>query len=57
MSQGDVEAMCRSVKKAVIERAMKAEMSDHLGYEPGESKPSGQLNQRNGVSGKNRDHR
>lgn len=31
---------------------MKAEMSEHLGYESGESKPAGQPNQRNGVSGK-----
>ena len=40
MTQGEVEAMCRSLKKAVIERAMGAEMSDHLGYEPGEAKPA-----------------
>jgi transposase-like protein len=52
MTQGDLETMFRSLKKAVIERAMKAEMSDHLGYEPGESKPVGQPNQRNGISGK-----
>jgi putative transposase len=52
MTQGDLETMFRSLKKAVIERAMKAEMSDHLGYESGESKPAGQVNQRNGVSGK-----
>lgn len=45
-------AMFRSLKKAVIERAMKAEMSEHLGYECGESKPAGQSNQRNGASGK-----
>jgi putative transposase len=52
MTQGDLETMFRSLKKAVIERAMKAEMSDHLGYESGESRPVGQPNQRNGVSGK-----
>lgn len=40
MSQGDLEVMFRSLKKAVIEGAMKAEMSDHLGYEPGKSKRS-----------------
>jgi transposase-like protein len=44
--------MFRSLKKAVIERAMNAEMSDHLGYRQGESKPEGQTNQRNGTSGK-----
>ena len=41
MTQGDLESMFRSLKKAVIERAMSAEMSDHLGYEPGEAKPDG----------------
>jgi putative transposase len=52
MTQGDLESMFRSLKKAVIERAMKAEMSEHLGYESGEPKPAGQPNQRNGISGK-----
>jgi transposase-like protein len=52
MTQGDLETMFRSLKKAVIERAMGAELSDHLGYEPGDAKPEGQSNQRNGASGK-----
>ena len=52
MTQGDLESMFRSLKKAVIERAMSAEMSDHLGYGHGESKPEGQANQRNGTTGK-----
>ena len=52
MTQDEVEAVCRSLKKAVIERAMNAELSDHLGYEPGEAKPEEQSNHRNGVSGK-----
>lgn len=52
MTQGDPERMFRSLKKAVIERAMKAGMGEHLGYETGESKPAGQSNQRNGASGK-----
>jgi transposase-like protein len=52
MTQGDLESMFRSLKKAVIERAMSAEMSDHLGYRPGDEKPEGQSNQRNGTSGK-----
>src|SRR5689334_20759127 len=52
MTQGDLESMFRSLKKAVIERAMSAEMSDHLGYRPGDQKPDGQSNQRNGTSGK-----
>ena len=41
MTQGEVEAVCRSLKKAVIERAMGAELSQHLGYAPGEAKPIG----------------
>jgi putative transposase len=52
MSQDELESMFRSLKKAVIERAMGAEMSDHLGYRQGESKPEGQTNQRNGTSSK-----
>jgi putative transposase len=52
MSQDELESMFRSLKKAVIERAMDAEMSDHLGYRQGESKPEGQTNQRNGASSK-----
>jgi putative transposase len=52
MSQEELESMFRSLKKAVIERAMGAEMSDHLGYRQGESKPEGQTNQRNGASSK-----
>jgi putative transposase len=52
MTQADVELICRQLKKAVIERAMSAEMSDHLGYRPGAQKPEGQSNHRNGTSGK-----
>ena len=52
MTQADVESVCRQLKKAVIERAMGAEMNAHLGYRQGQSKPEGQLNQRNGTSGK-----
>jgi transposase-like protein len=52
MTQGDLETMFRSLKKAVIQRAMGAEMTEHLGYEPGDAKPEGQGNQRNGASGK-----
>ena len=32
MTQGDLETMFRSLEKAVIERAMSAEMPEHLGY-------------------------
>jgi putative transposase len=44
--------MFRSLKKAVIERAMSAELTEHLGYGPGQVKPDGQRNHRNGASPK-----
>jgi transposase-like protein len=49
MTQGDLESMFRELKKAVIERAMSAEMNEYLGCRQGESKPEGQANQRNGT--------
>ncbi len=52
MSASEVQTLFLSFKKAVIERAMSAEMSYHLGYTPGEDKPEGQSNERNGASGK-----
>ncbi|HEY6641338.1 IS256 family transposase [Povalibacter sp.] len=52
ITQGEFESIFRSLKKAIIERAMGAEMSEHLGYKRGEPKPAGQSNQRNGSSGK-----
>lgn len=52
ISQGELETIFRALKKAVIERAMGAEMSEHLGYRHGEPKPGGQTNQRNGTSAK-----
>ena len=52
ITQGEFESIFRSLKKAIIERAMSAEMSEHLGYKHGEPKPAGQFNQRNGTSGK-----
>ena len=39
-------------KKAFIERAMGAELSHHLGYGPGQDKPEGVTNHRNGTSAK-----
>ena len=52
MSAEEVQALCLSFKKALIERAMGAELSHHLGYRPGESRPAGVDNHRNGSSGK-----
>jgi putative transposase len=52
MSPAEVQDLFLSFKKAVIERAMNAEMNHHLGYRPGQAKPEGQDNERNGASGK-----
>lgn len=46
------EDIFQNFKKAFIERAMGAEMSQHLGYGPGQAKPEGFTNQRNGSSAK-----
>lgn len=32
MTPADVQSLCRSLKKAVLERAMGAELTRHLGY-------------------------
>ena len=39
-------------KKALIERALGAELSHHLGYAPGTNKPEEASNHRNGASAK-----
>jgi transposase-like protein len=52
MTPDEVQTLFLSFQKAVIERAMSAEMSHHLGYKPGQDKPDGQTNERNGASGK-----
>ena len=52
ISQEQLGDVLTQIKKAVIERAMKVEMDDHLGYESGQDKPEGQSSQRNGQSGK-----
>ena len=52
MSATEVQTLFMSFKKAVIERAMNAELNQHLGYRAGEAKPDGQSNERNGASGK-----
>jgi putative transposase len=48
----DFQALFTALKKAVMERALNAELSAHLGYEKGEQKPSDQGNHRNGTSRK-----
>ena len=52
MTAEAVENVMRGFKKAVIERALGAEMSHHLGYQPGTAKPEQSTNYRNGNSGK-----
>jgi putative transposase len=48
----DFQALFTALKKAVMERALNAELSMHLGYEKGQEKPGGESNHRNGSSGK-----
>jgi putative transposase len=48
----DFQALFTALKKAVMERALDAELSAHLGYEKGDPKPQGESNHRNGSSRK-----
>ena len=50
-SLGD-EGLFKQLKKALLERALGAELSDHLGYEKGDPAGRGTGNSRNGHSGK-----
>ncbi|MBK8667751.1 MAG: transposase [Burkholderiales bacterium] len=52
MSAEAVQSASMAFKKALIERALGAEMSHHLGYPPGAAKPEESINHRNGRSGK-----
>ncbi|WP_196799184.1 IS256 family transposase [Burkholderia pseudomultivorans] len=52
MTPAEVQDLMLAFNKAVIERAMGAEMNLHLGYPPDQPKPPGQANERNGASGK-----
>jgi transposase-like protein len=47
-----LEALFRQLKKRIVERMLGAELTHHLGYLPGEPKPAGQANQRNGTTPK-----
>ena len=49
---GQLEDIFQQFKKVFIERALGAEMSHHLGYAPGQAKPDGAVNHRNGKSAK-----
>jgi transposase-like protein len=52
MTAGQVQGLFDQFKKALLERALGAEMSRRLGYAPGQTKPEGVGNQRNGKSAK-----
>jgi hypothetical protein len=47
-----INAAGAAFKKALIEAALNAELSHHLGYEPGAEQPAGTTNHRNGVTAK-----
>jgi len=52
MTGAEVNVASMAFKKALIERALGAELGHHLGYPSGETKPEATSNQRNGTSGK-----
>jgi transposase-like protein len=52
MTAQAIHAASMAFKKALIERALGAELSYHLGYPPGAERPEGGDNHRNGVSSK-----
>jgi putative transposase len=52
MSAEAVNAASMAFKKALIERALGAELTHHLGYAPGADKPSEASNHRNGATAK-----
>ncbi len=52
LSVEELEAAVRRFKKAIIERALGGELSHHLGYPPGGTKPDDMTNHRNGTGSK-----
>ena len=48
----EIETASRRFTKALIERALGGELTHHLGYPPGATKPELVTNHRNGTSGK-----
>ena len=52
ISHEELEAAVRRFKKAIIERALGGELTHHLGYPPGGSKPEDTTNHRNGTGSK-----
>ena len=52
MTAPEVEAAMRRFKKALLETALGAELTHHLGYPPGAATPDAARNHRNGTSAK-----
>ena len=52
ISPEELDAAVRRFKKAIIERALGGELTHHLGYPPGGSKPDDTTNHRNGTGSK-----
>ena len=52
MTAGDLDTMFRQLKKAVLERALGAELTHHLGYTKGQAPAAGGGNHRNGSTPK-----
>jgi len=52
LSPEELEAAVRRFKKAIIERALGGELTHHLGYAPGGTKPDDTTNHRNGTGSK-----
>ena len=52
LTAAEVEAATRRFKKALIERALGAELTHHLGYPPGTPRPEPATNHRNGTTAK-----
>lgn len=48
----EVDDLFRQMKKALMERVLRGELTHHLGYAPGDAKPAAQTNQRNGTTPK-----
>jgi putative transposase len=52
ISHEELDAAVRRFKKAIIERALGGELTHHLGYPAGGTKPEERTNHRNGTGGK-----
>ncbi len=52
VTPAELEGIFQQFKESVLERALGAEMSHHLGYAPGQAKPEGAGNHRNGKRAK-----